>query len=109
MLIELSYPLSVDIPVYPGSPVECFQPINRMSKGDPNNTTVIEHYIHAGTHVDAPFHFSAHGNTIDLIPIEDFCYCRAVVVDCPLEKSGIITKKHITDCKGYDTAGHPLF
>ncbi len=85
MLLELSYQISEDIPVYPGSPAEHFKPDNRMSEGDHCNTTVIVHYIHAGSHVDAPFHFSANGKTIDQISIEDFCYEKAVLIDCPLE------------------------
>ncbi len=104
MLIELSYPLSEDSPVYPGSPAERFRAINRISNGDDCNTTVIEHYIHAGTHVDAPFHFSATGKTIDLLPIEDFCYERVALVDCPLEKSGLVSRNQIKNCPDAENA-----
>ncbi len=96
MLLELSYPISENIPVYPGSPKEKFLPINRMVAGDPCNTTVITHYIHNGTHVDAPFHFDKDGKDISQIPIEDFCFAKPVIIECKLSKSGLITKEHIT-------------
>lgn len=95
MLLELSYPISENIPVYPGSPAEKIKPINRMSNGDVCNTTVLVHYIHAGTHVDAPFHFSKNGKYITELPIEDFRYTKSVVIECKLSKSGLITREKI--------------
>ena len=37
----------------------------RMSRGDTNNSSSIHTSVHAGTHVDAPFHFLPDGITIE--------------------------------------------
>jgi arylformamidase len=44
----------------------------RMSRGDANNSSSIHTSVHAGTHVDAPFHFVADGVTIESLPLETF-------------------------------------
>jgi arylformamidase len=44
----------------------------RMSRGDPNNSSGVAMSLHAGTHIDAPFHFVADGATIDQLPLERF-------------------------------------
>jgi kynurenine formamidase len=95
MLIELSYEFAENIPVYPGSPNERFRGVQMIVKGDVCNASVIEHYTHAGTHVDAPYHFDNEGRTIDEIPIADFLFERPVLIECPLEASGLILVDHI--------------
>jgi arylformamidase len=44
----------------------------RMNRGDANNSSSIHASAHAGTHVDAPFHFLADGQTIESLPLELF-------------------------------------
>lgn len=44
----------------------------RMSRGDPNNSSSLAMSVHAGTHIDAPFHFVPDGLTIDALPLELF-------------------------------------
>jgi arylformamidase len=44
----------------------------RMRKGDANNSSSIHTSVHAGTHVDAPFHFVPDGITIESLPLETF-------------------------------------
>lgn len=44
----------------------------RMSRGDANNSSSIHASAHAGTHVDAPFHFVPDGMTIEALPLEIF-------------------------------------
>ncbi len=95
MLIELSYPLSEGIPVYPGSPKEQFIPNTRFSTGDENNTTVITHYLHNGSHVDAPYHFDKDGASIDRVDISTYMFSSPLFIDCRKEKSGLITKEDI--------------
>ena len=99
MFLELSYELNESIPVYPGSPVERFQPRNRMAAGDFVNASQITHYLHNGTHVDAPFHFDQHGKTIDELPIEDFVYDRPLLINRKLTRSQLLK---IEDLKAYD-------
>jgi arylformamidase len=44
----------------------------RMSRGDTNNSSSIQASAHAGTHVDAPFHFVPDGQTIESLPLDLF-------------------------------------
>ena len=44
----------------------------RMSRGDANNSSSVHTSVHAGTHVDAPFHFVPDGITIEALPLETF-------------------------------------
>lgn len=90
MLVEMSYPLSPDIPVFPGSPLDEFLPHTRLSRGGESNTTIIKHFLHNGTHVDAPFHFYDKGLTIDLVPIENFFYEKPLIIEKKLSKGGLL-------------------
>ncbi len=51
-------------------------------------------YSHAGTHMDAPFHFGVSSQTIDQIPLEQFMG-RAWVVDVHIIKTGQLLKKSL--------------
>ncbi len=96
MFIDLSYKLHEQIPTYPGLPMEKFEPHTRMANADESNTTLITHFLHNGTHVDAPFHFYDKGATIDQIPIEDFVYERPLVIQRRLNKSELFQLEHLT-------------
>lgn len=60
----------------------------RMSRGDANNSSSIHTSAHAGTHVDAPFHFVAGGATIDSLSPEIFVGPARV---CEVQTSSQIT------------------
>lgn len=81
-----------------GKPLELIER-KRMSRGDPNNSSSIHTSVHAGTHVDAPFHFVADGLTIEALPLDLFIGPARV---CAVEPG-----KHITaaDIAGLDIAG----
>jgi kynurenine formamidase len=98
MFIEMAYPLSPDALVFPGHPHDEFIPYARMSGGGKCNTTMVKHFLHNGTHVDAPFHFYDKGKTIDQIPIEDFCYTKPLVVQKMLQKGGLLQPEDIIAC-----------
>lgn len=103
MLIELSYPLSPDIPVFPGSPVDSFSPHTRLNRGNESNTTIIHHYLHNGTHVDAPFHFYDKGMTIDQVPVEKFLCERPLIIERKLSKGELVEPADLLD---YGSAVH---
>jgi arylformamidase len=44
----------------------------RTSRGDSNNSSSIHASVHAGSHVDAPFHFVPDGRTIESLPLDLF-------------------------------------
>lgn len=98
MLIEMSYPLSPDIPVFPGSPLDLFTPHTRLNRGDEANTTIIHHYLHNGTHVDAPFHFYDKGMTIDQVPIDTFLFERPLIIEKKLSKGEMVQPADLLAC-----------
>ena len=95
MFIELSYELDQDMPVYPGSPEEEFSPHLRMDSGDDVNASLIRHFLHNGTHVDAPFHFYNKGQTIDQLAVENFVFESPLVIDCKLNRSELLEAEHL--------------
>lgn len=68
----------------------------RMSRGDANNSSGLTMSAHAGTHVDAPFHFVPEGKTIDALPLELFIGPALV---CAIEGEKYITAEHVTSLK----------
>lgn len=95
MLIEMSYPVSPSMPIYPGSPVDEFAPFSRITNGDNANTSLVRLYTHNGTHVDAPFHFYDKGKTIDVLSIEDFSFSKPLMVSMSLSKSALISVENL--------------
>ena len=98
MFVELSFSLDAGVPVYPGSPREEIIPVGRMDQGAVCNKSIVKHYLHNGTHVDAPWHFFAKGTTIDQIPIENFVYERPLIVSKELKKGELF---RLADLKIY--------
>ncbi len=84
--VEIGYPIYEGMPVYPGLPEVELVPRERIEKGDYWNGTVLSIYLHAGTHVDAPWHYVPGAPGIDAIPIEDFIYNRPLLLDVPAQK-----------------------
>lgn len=89
------------MPVYPGSPKDEFIPVERMKRGGNANTTLIRHFLHNGSHVDAPFHFYNGGKTIDQLPIENFIYESPLLIDRDLQEGEFI---RVEDLELYGSA-----
>ncbi len=63
--------------VFPGDAAPVMQADMRMARGDLYNLTSFSMCAHNGTHIDAPFHFLANGDTVEQIPLEKLvgdCY-----------------------------------
>ena len=58
--------------VFPGDPSPQRFEVMKIEQGAVCNLTEIKMCAHNGTHVDAPYHFYADGDTIDQIPLEKF-------------------------------------
>ena len=99
MLLELSHPISPTTPVYPGVDQSSYVSANRMSRGGPNNATYVRHFLHTGTHVDAPFHFDDEGLTIDRVPINEFVYSAALVLSIRKKRGELITPADLENHK----------
>jgi arylformamidase len=95
VFVELGYEFSEDMPVFPGLPPDRVLPHSRMSDGAESNTTMLHHFIHNGTHVDAPFHFWDGGRTIDQIPLEDFVYEHPALLMRELAKGQLFERRDI--------------
>ncbi|MCD6550698.1 cyclase family protein [Thermotoga sp.] len=105
MFIELSYPIEEKMIKYPDNPPTYFEPTDRIEQGDIVNTTMIHHFSHTGTHVDAPFHFCKDGWTLDEVPLEYFVFDHPVLVSKEKAPTELFT---IEDLKGVDLNGADL-
>lgn len=79
-ILDVTVPLSAELPTFPGDPPLRIEPTHRMQDGAPYNVAQLTLGTHAGTHVDAPFHFLADGATVDALPLE-ILIGKARVVD----------------------------
>ncbi|MEM1663519.1 MAG: cyclase family protein [Pyrobaculum sp.] len=79
MYIDLTWVVSRDTPVYPGSPPPAIMEWSRLDiHGYYSN--VLYFPEHVGTHVDAPAHFVPGGKTIDQVDVSKF-FGRFVALD----------------------------
>jgi arylformamidase len=93
--IHLSFLLSVDTPVFPGSPSVEVRAFSSLSRGDCSNTFSISFYNHAGTHMDAPRHFYNDGKAITDFRFSEFVYENPIVVNIPKQDSELIMKSDL--------------
>ncbi|MEM6667307.1 MAG: cyclase family protein [Pseudomonadota bacterium] len=78
-IVDLSHTTSPEFPTYFGQPgISIESAFNFAENGF--NVFNISHNEHVGTHVDAPLHFSADGQAVDEIPVENLV-APLVVVD----------------------------
>ena len=78
---DVTLPMIPDLCVWPGDPLIEIAPDARIEHGDGCNTSRLAFGSHAGTHVDAPWHFFADGAKLDDIPLAHFngpCHVAAV-------------------------------
>jgi arylformamidase len=78
--IDITRPLHGEMPVWPGDPPFELDWAARISVGDPVNVAAVRTGVHAGTHVDAPYHVLEKGGRIDEVSPEVFIG-PAVVMD----------------------------
>jgi len=70
-IYDITLTLAPNIPVWPGDPPVEMKRLQSMDAGDHNNVTSISMCVHAGTHVDAPFHFLGGSTlTVDQLPLK---------------------------------------
>jgi kynurenine formamidase len=74
-VIDLSHALDATTPPFPGDPPLAVEVVDTTARpardGErPVNLSRIALGLHAGTHIDAPFHFFAQGETVDRVALE---------------------------------------
>jgi kynurenine formamidase len=100
MLVELSYPISPETTALdPGIQAPRVVPRSRVDEGKRSNTSYIELFAHAGTHIDAPWHFNSQGCQILDFAIEDFVFRRVLLVDIPKEAWQPVTREEVAGYK----------
>ena len=79
-LVDLSWSVETDMPVFPGTPaVQCTAIASLAEQG--YRETELRLTSHTGTHIDAPAHTEPEGLKLDQMEISWFAG-RALVVDC---------------------------
>lgn len=102
---DISLTLSTDTPRWVAAPPLEVHERRRMSRGDDANASALTMSVHAGTHVDAPFHFVPDGAGIDGLPLERFVGPALVHA---LEADRYITEAHV-GAMALDGASRVLF
>ena len=69
-LLDVTVPLSSGVPTFPGDPRYEMERVLQISDGHPCNVARLSMGSHAGTHVDAPFHFLSEGATVEELPLD---------------------------------------
>lgn len=67
---DISLTLSPSLPVWPGMQGIIIEHFAAMDDGVRVNMTNLSTSVHAGTHVDAPYHFLQDGSTVESLPLE---------------------------------------
>lgn len=80
--IDVSLPISADLPTWPGAERMQLEWRLRLEKGDVANDSALRMGTHTGTHVDAPSHFVAGGSHVDAMPL-DVLIGPAIIVEMP--------------------------
>jgi arylformamidase len=85
-IFDLTVPLSRQLPTYPGDPAFQVEPAYSIQDGHPCNVSRLTLGSHAGTHVDAPYHFIESGGRVDELPLE-ILTGKARVVSVPAREA----------------------
>lgn len=95
---DISLTISPEMIVWPGDPAVNLERVSKIEDGGEANISRLAMGVHTGTHVDAPYHFLADGETVENVPLK-LLTGRAYVVHVPdevdlitaevLENSGI--------------------
>lgn len=93
MWIDITMPLHKHMPIWPGDTPFTYKLDATLHK-DGANVGQIQMSLHAGTHIDAPFHYDDFGKAIDAIAFDVFIG-PAVVVDVVGVQQ--VTLQHIVD------------
>jgi len=67
--IDISMALRTGMAIFPGDPPFASAPTHSLAKGDAYNVSTLAFGSHAGTHVDPPLHFFAHGLPVDRVDL----------------------------------------
>lgn len=90
--IDISRSIHSGMPVWPGDTPVRIEQIMRIADGAAANLGSIKLSLHAGTHVDAPWHYADGGETIEKVPPEIY-----------------VGPGRVIDARGHKSFGRGLF
>jgi len=79
-VIDVTRPMSPDLPVWPGDTPYSYELSMSIAGGDSVNVGRVTTTTHAGTHVDAPWHYDPQGARLHEVPLDTWVG-PCVVVD----------------------------
>ncbi len=79
---DITVPISSALPVWPGDPAVSVERVAKIEAGANANVSQLAMSAHTGTHVDAPYHFLAEGDSLEKVPLS-LMMGRAYVLDLP--------------------------
>ena len=100
-IYDISLPLQPSLACWPGDTPFDFALTARRGEGSSVNMGAVTLSVHAGTHIDAPFHFTDDGAAVDNLDLHPYAG-PAIVVD--VEGEEYIGKEHL---EGYDLSQTP--
>lgn len=99
-LFDISVPLSSKLPVWPGDPLPEIDRFSKMEEGEDANVSRMTISVHFGTHVDAPFHFVADGNTVEQLLLDVLtgpAWVIQIPEDCMLITRQVLEGLHLPE------------
>jgi arylformamidase len=72
-VLDVTVPFSANVPTWPSHPPTAVEPMTRIAEGARSNVSLVSISSHAGTHLDANWHFIDDGRKLLEIPIERWC------------------------------------
>lgn len=94
-IFDISLPVHPDMVVWPGDPRVEMRRLSKIEDGDICNVTHLSTAVHAGTHVDAPYHFLKDGTTVETLAL-DLLVGLAQVVQIP-DQFDVIDRKAVME------------
>lgn len=97
-VFDITVPFGPNVPTWPTHPPTVVEPMRRIARGDPSNVSRIDISSHAGTHVDANWHYIDDGAKLLDVPLSRWngpCYVARIPDHVPtievsdLEAAGI--------------------
>jgi len=106
-VVDMTHVYDDKFPTYFGTPGITYNKKFDFKK-DGFNIFALSHAEHVGTHVDAPMHFSADGQSVDEIPVENLV-CPLAVIDIAARAEGNAdTQVTPDDIKAWISANGPI-
>ena len=106
-IVDLTHPMSDDMPMLAGMARPSFRDIALMER-DGYRMSEYQLLNHSGTHVDAPSHLAADGETLDEIDLTRLV-CDAVTIDVSAREPGLLPLAELEPQLGDVRAGDLVF